>query len=225
MKLKFLTLVFSSLALMACNSDSANAESITGNANDPYKAGQQYEILPTPQPTNNPNKVEVAEVFWYGCGHCYSLEPFVKSWKKANETNPTVEFVRIPAPLNRVWKHHARMYYTAEALGKIDEVHDKIFEAIHVNKNRLATKSKAQKFFSKFGIDKETFESVYNEPSFSVDSRMAFAEQAVNGYGLSSVPAVIVNGKYKVTASSAGGGGNLFKVVDWLVEQEAKKLK
>lgn len=215
---KLIAILAATLSIAACGSEPAEAA-----ANDLYKEGVHYELVSSPQVTDDPSRVEVAEVFWYGCGHCYSLEPYVKNWLATKPDH--VNFVQVPAPLNRVWKHHARLFYTAKALGVQEDLHDKIFTEIHKNKNRLATERAVRKFMVANGVKEKHFDATFEEgKSFTVDSWMANAKTRVEGYGVSSVPALIVNGKYKVTGSKAGGPRQMFKIVDWLVEREKKEL-
>ncbi|MFT5064073.1 MAG: thiol:disulfide interchange protein DsbA [Gammaproteobacteria bacterium] len=208
----FLSLL--TLPLMACAEDVAPAK-----ATNPFTAGKHFTVLEAPQPTSvSDGMVEVVEIFWYGCPHCYHLEPEVAKWL---ENKPAkAAFVRMPAPLNPSWEKHARMYYTADALGVLDDVHSKIFASIHVERNRLATESQARAFFEKNGVTANKFKSAYR--SFGVDSQMARTKQLVAGYKLRSVPTFVVAGKYLITATSAGGNNKIFEVVNALVAQEAQ---
>lgn len=214
MKKIALILSFLTLPLIAC------AESVApAKIENPFTAGKHYTVLDQPQPTSvSDGKIEVAEVFWYGCPHCYHLEPEVEKWLK--DIPATAEFVRMPAPLNKNWEKHARIYYTADALGVLDDVHSKIFSEIHVERNRLSTESQAQAFFEKNGVSADKFKSAYR--SFGVDSQLARTKQLVAGYKLRSVPTFVVAGKYVITASSAGGNSKIFEIVDALVAQEAQ---
>lgn len=214
MKKLAIILSFLTLPLMACADDAAPAK-----VENPFEAGKHYTELAAPQPTSvGDGMVEVTEVFWYGCPHCYHLEPVVEKWL---ENKPAkAEFVRMPAPLNKNWEKHARLYYTADALGVLDEVHSDVFAEIHVERNRLATESAAQAFFEKHGVSAGKFKAAYR--SFGVDSQLAGTKQLVAGYKLRSVPTFVVAGKYVITASTAGGNEKIFEVVNALVAQEAQ---
>jgi thiol:disulfide interchange protein DsbA len=214
MKKLAIILSFLTLPLLACAEDAAPAK-----VANPFTAGKHYTVLEAPQPTAvSDGMVEVVEVFWYGCPHCYHLEPVVEKW---TENKPAkAEFVRMPAPLNKSWEKHARLYYTADALGVLDKVHSDVFAEIHVERNRLATESSAQAFFDKHGVSASKFKSAYR--SFGVDSQLARTKQLVAGYKLRSVPTFVVAGKYVVTATSAGGNSQIFDVVNALVAQEAQ---
>lgn len=215
MKKLALILSFLTLPLMACADDAKPAA-----VENPFTAGKHYTVLDVPQPTAvSDGKIEVVEVFWYGCPHCYHLEPVVEQWLEHGKPGDA-EFVRMPAPLNKSWEKHARLYYTADALGVLDKVHSDVFAEIHVERNRLSTESQARAFFEKHGVEESKFKSAYR--SFGVDSQLARTKQLVSGYKLRSVPTFVVAGKYVITASSAGGNNQIFDVVNALVAQEAQ---
>lgn len=201
---KIITALAAAFTLLACSASSA------------YDEGKHYQRLAKAQATSTGDKIEVVEVFWYGCRHCYSLEPAVHQWLKNKPEE--VEFVRLPAALNPNWAFHAKAYYTAETLGVVDTFHGAFFDEIHMKKNPMKRESSVKGFFVKLGVSEDAFEKAWN--SFGVDSKLRKAKQKIIGYQLRSVPAVIVNGKYKITAQSAGGGSQMFKVVNELVEKE-----
>jgi thiol:disulfide interchange protein DsbA len=201
---RIFTAVAAALTLLACGASSA------------YDEGTHYQRLAKAQPTSTGDKIEVVEVFWYGCPHCYSLEPAVHEWLKTKPDN--VEFVRLPAALNPSWAFHAKVYYTAEALGIVEQFHGAFFDEIHLKNKRMASEASVQAFFETLGVTKTDFESAWN--SFGVDSKLRKAQQKAIGYQLRSVPAVIVDGKYKVTSQTAGGASQIFKVVNALAEKK-----
>ncbi len=185
---------------------------------DRFKDGTHFRTLPVAQPTSAPpDKVEVVEVFWYGCPHCYTLEPHIQAWKADMPAN--AEFVRMPAALNRGWQLHARVFYTAEALGVLDEVHEELFREIHGKGNRLDTEESLVEFFGRFGVSEEQFMETFN--SFAVQTRLRQADSLVRRYRITGVPAVVVNGKYVTGADMAGGETRLFEVINFLVEKES----
>ena len=178
-----------------------------------------YELISPAQPVQNPDKVEVIEFFWYGCPHCYSLEPAMQAWIKSKPAN--VEFIRQPAVFSDVWGKHAKAYYTAEALGVVDKLHADFFEAIQTKKQKLVSEDDLAKFFAEHGIKDEDFRAAYG--SFLVDTKLRQAEAIGARYGISGVPALIVNGKYRVTASTAKSQENMLTVVNQLIAQESHK--
>ncbi|MBD9359978.1 thiol:disulfide interchange protein DsbA/DsbL [Methylomonas fluvii] len=178
-----------------------------------------YEAITPAQPVQNPDKIEVIEFFWYGCPHCYSLEPSMVEWLKTKPAN--VEFIRQPAVFSDLWGKHAKAYFTAEALGVLDKVHADLFDAIQNKKQKLVSEDELAKFFADHGVKDEDFRSAFN--SFLVDAKLRQAESTGPRYGISGVPALIVNGKYKVTAQSAKSQANMLTVVNQLITQESQK--
>ncbi len=178
---------------------------------------QTYEVLSQAQPTQNPDKIEVIEFFWYGCPHCYSFEPILAEWLKNKPEN--VEFIRQPAVFNRLWELHAKAYFTAEALGVLDKVHADFFDTIQNKHQKLADKDKLAEFFAAHGVDKTAFEEAYD--SFLVDAKLRQARAMAPRYGVTGVPTVIVNGKYKVTARLAKSQQNMIKVINDLIKMES----
>lgn len=175
-----------------------------------------YKVLENPQTVPANGKVHVEELFWYGCGHCFSLETHINAWK-SNLPND-VEFTRIPAMFGKSWVIHAQMYYVGEVLGITEKSHSDIFKSIHINHKYLQRKSEQQKFFAGYGVSEEEFNKAYD--SFTVKSRLKQGDKRIRAYRVSGVPAVVVNGKYLVDASLAGGQKNMFKVIDYLIEKE-----
>ncbi|NLG75608.1 MAG: hypothetical protein GX535_05190 [Xanthomonadaceae bacterium] len=183
-----------------------------------FKEGTHYQKVVPAQPTNvAPGKVEVAEVFWYGCGHCFSLDPALESWRK--KAPPVVGFVRIPAMWNDTLRIHARLFYTVEALGKLDQLHSLIFREIHVNGNHLNTVDKIAAFLKQHGVSAEDFQKTFS--SFAVESKLQRADFLNRRYRVNSVPLLIVNGKYATDLGSAGGEANLFALLNELVAHES----
>lgn len=181
-------------------------------------AAEGYETISPAQPVQNTDKIEVIEFFWYGCPHCYSLEPAMLAWLKSKPAN--VQFIRQPAVFSEVWGKHAKAFYTAEALGVSEKTHADFFDAIQNKKLKLVTEDELAAFFAAHGVKDEDFRAAYN--SFSVDAKLRQAEAMSSRYGITGVPALIVNGKYRVTASTAKSQENILSVVNQLIAQEAK---
>jgi thiol:disulfide interchange protein DsbA len=161
----------------------------------------------------------VAEVFWYGCPHCFTLEPFIQEWRLNGIPDDTV-FVQIPASLNPSWQIHARLFYTAEALGKLEEVHPAIFREVNVNRNPLNTRERMVEFFARFDVSEQQFTEAWD--SFAVQTNLRRSDALVKRYRLTGVPAVVVNGKYVTGADLAGGNKQLLDVINFLVEKEKR---
>jgi thiol:disulfide interchange protein DsbA len=183
-----------------------------------YKEGVHYKKLPQAV-TISSDKIEVLEFFWYGCPHCYSFEPYVKSWKKTVSDN--VKFARVPAIFRPDWEIQARTYYALNNMGLIETVHGKIFDEVHKNKKPLNTQESMTAFLEKSGVDRKKFLEEYN--SFGVDGLVRKAKKKQSEYKIQGVPGVVVNGKYLVSGSMAGSYDNMVKIIDHLIALEAKE--
>lgn len=183
-----------------------------------WKEGVNYEKLAAPQPTDNADKIEVRELFWYACPHCYRLEPALHEWLKDKPAD--VEFVRMPAILGPNWELLARAYYTAEILGVLDKVHEPIFERLHKERKRIRTPEDVRAIFVKQGISANDFDKAFK--SFAVVMKTNRSKRVREMYGITGVPTLIINGKYRTNATMAGGNKQMFEVIDYLVEQERK---
>jgi len=172
-----------------------------------------YALVSPPQPTEANGKIEVLEFFWYGCPHCYHLEPMVNAWLKT--IPPDVVFKRVPAYPSESWGEAARIYYTLEAMGLLGQYHERVFDAIHKDGVNLVNRKIREQWLAKNGIDVKKYNQV--EKSFTVATNLARARQMTQNYKVDSVPRVIVNGKYYVGAEEAGGPDRIFKVVDELI--------
>lgn len=178
--------------------------------------GIDYVKLKAPQSTETGDKVEVLEVFWYGCPHCYTLEPFLERWV---ETMPEgAKFRRMPAVLGAHWEPHARAFYAAELLGVTDKLHHPLFKAMHDENRKILTKEDVVAFAAEQGIDRQEFQDAYD--SFFVNMKVRRATDMVQRYGIDGVPALVVNGKYRTSATQTGGNARLMEVLDELVRRE-----
>ena len=184
--------------------------SLSAYAGDPYT-----RIIPA-QPTQAEGKIEVVEVFWYGCPHCYDFEPHVEKWLESKPED--VEFRRMPGIFNKSWIPHAKAYFTAEKLGVLDKTHRALFNALHKEHKRIFTESELKDFFISKGIDGDEFTRVFNSSEIETKFKQAFVMG--QRYKITGVPAVIINGKYMTSGSLAGSYENLLKTIDDLVDKE-----
>lgn len=198
LKLKVLLLLF--VPLFACAAEDS-----------PYTEGKHYFKLDNEVDTSDQTKVEVLELFWYGCPHCYALEPRLAPWVRG--LPDYVEFERMPAVVGRGWDIHARAYYAAEILGVLENTHRPLFDALHKERQRLLDQSSLARFYATMGVDEDKFNKTYE--SFAVNSKINQAAKKQRDYQISGVPAIIVNGKYRVPAQN-----EMLEVVDYLVEKE-----
>ena len=148
----------------------------------------EYRVLTRSQPAESGKKVEVIEFFGYFCPHCNALEPLIAEWVKKQGDN--IVFKRVPVRL----VPQQKLYYSLEAMGKLDEYNVKAFNAYHIDHNRLATDVDVMNFVSKSGLDKQKFSEIYN--SFTIQSRLARTGQMVEAYGINDVPTITIDGRY-----------------------------
>ena len=167
--------------------------------------------------TTEDNKIEVVELFSYSCPHCFRLDPLVMEWKKTLPEN--VKFVHVPAIFRDSWLQLARVFYAAEAMGVLDRLHPILFNAIHVEKKRLNTEEQLLDFIEEQGIDRAAFEKMMN--SFTVKAKVKKALILSQASGVTGVPAMIVNGKYRTDAPLAGSMEEMMKAVDFLIQKES----
>ena len=187
-----------------------------------YQAGKEYTVLANPVAVMADGKVHVEEAFWYGCPHCFHLEDSIEPWKKTLASD--VSFEGVPAMFGKAWVVHAQLYYVADVLGVLDQVHEPIFKAIHIHKKRLLDKDEQREFLmEKAGVSAADFDKAYE--SFTVKTRMKQGDQRIRAFQISGVPALIVQGKYVITASTAGSQDDMLKVADFLIAKERAALK
>ena len=184
-----------------------------------YVEGKDYQSIS--QPTQTGDKIEVLEFFWYGCPHCFAFEPRIQKWLTTKSA--AAEFVRLPAVFRPSWKVHARTYYALEMMGIIEEMHTKIFSAMHNKKMKLDTLGAMSGFLERQKVDKKKFLDTYN--SFAVETKLRKAVRKLKDYNVRGVPALAVNGKYYITASSAGSYEKLIDIVNYLIKKEEAAIK
>ena len=205
MKTRRLTRLFA-LALLVLLSAPAGAKTLE----------ESYEEVRPAQPTQSVGKIEVIEFFWYGCPHCYSFEPLLGKWMAARPAD--VEFVRVPGVLGANWLAHARAFYVAQKLGVFDKIHQPLFDAIHKDKQPIFSEEQLQAFFEAHGVAAEDFKKAFD--SAETTTRIKQALLLAQNYKVDGVPTLIVNGKYRTSASMAGSYEALVKVIDALVARE-----
>ncbi len=183
-----------------------------------YTEGKEYLRLAHPQPTADPSRVEVVELFWYGCPHCYHLEPSINKWLESKPAD--VDFVRLPAIVGARWEPLAQAYFTAEVLGVLDKTHAALFKAIHEKKQQINSEEQIRDFFVSQGIPETDFNNAFH--SFAVSVKMNNARLMTRRYAITGVPTLIVNGTFSTSGSLAGSNEGMLAVVDYLVAKERK---
>ena len=197
--------------VMLCASVTAVAQ---GDQN--WQEGTHYDVITPAIRTANPDKIEVAEFFWYGCGHCYTFEPLIGQWKKALAQD--VEFRGSPAIWNQQMELHARAYYAAEVLGVLDTMNLVVFQAMNVDRKRLGSEEEIAKLFAAHGVDEAEFSKAFN--SFGVSSQVRQANARARAAKITGTPEMMVNGKYRISTRKAGNQANMLKIADFLVAKE-----
>lgn len=186
-----------------------------------FKEGVHYAKVPVPSVIQDKSKVEVIEMFGYPCPHCNNFEPLIKHWEK--NQNENVKFVRTPVAWNPRWELMARAFYASEFMKTLDKTHEATFHAIHVERRRFTSKENFAEYYGNLGVDTAKFQSLFN--SFAVETKIRQGRKQLENYGIKGVPAMVVNGKYHVTAGMAGGHKKMLEVVDFLVEKEGSAAK
>ncbi len=199
-----MTKVISTLALLL-----TFALPVTGQE---FEQGINYFPLKTPQPVHTGDKIEVLELFWYRCPHCFELEPYLNKWLKSKPD--FIEYVRLPAVLNRSWAFDARVFYTFVALGLVDSLHEAYFDAIHKDRKRIVTVAQLADWVADQGQDPQRILDTFS--SFGVDSMVAHATDMSGRYETDGVPTIIVDGKYRTKVSLAGGHNELIDLMSYL---------
>lgn len=189
-------------------------------AGETYNVDGKYKQIKPARPLEQSDKVEVVDVFWYGCPHCFQFLPHMQEWEEGKPDYVVLR--RLPAIFRDSWEIHARAYYTAEMLGRADELHTPLFRALHSENRPLSTRKSVRAFFAEHGVSEADFDNAYD--SFTVDSKMRASEVMPRRWGVQGTPSVIVNGRYLISGRTAGGYDEMIKVIEALVEREHKLL-
>lgn len=185
-----------------------------------YQEGKHYTELAFSEPVETGKAIEVREFFWYGCPHCYTLEPEIARWLKTKPKN--VVFVRTPGTAAN-WLIHAQAFYALESIGALEQVHVPLFEALHKKSLTLNDEASLVKFVGEQGVNAEKFREAFK--SFGVSLNVEKAKRLNQAYNIHSVPALVVNGKYMTSPSAAGGEKQTLEVVDFLVKRVTAEQK
>lgn len=187
----------------------------------PIAEGFDYVRLAAPQPVATGTKIEVVEVFWYQCPHCWQLEPELNSWTKKLPSD--VQLRLLPAALSERWLPASKLYFTMDALNLLGRLHGKVFDAYHVERVDLNDPAVAGAWFEKQGVPRKKFEQTLK--SFGVTAKAAQAQKQVEKYDLNGVPALVIDGKYVTSPSMTGGRARMFEVVDQLIAKARAERK
>ena len=178
-----------------------------------------YTRIKPALPTQSGDKIEVVEIFWYGCSHCFSFEPHIKTWLKTKPED--VLFRQLPGVLNSRWAVHARGYFAAEKMGALEQFHTPLFNALHVKRRNVFTRDSLIDFAAEVGLDKDEFARHYDSNETEVKVKQAFL--MARDARITGVPSLIVNGKYLISASSAGSFEGMLEAMDHLIGEERRR--
>ncbi len=191
-------------------------------AQEKYHSGQHYqEVKPAVESTVPAGSIEVVELFWYGCPHCYQFEPQIEKW--LDEKPEKIAFKRVPAIFAKNWEVHARAFYAAEQLGILERSHRALFDAIHEDHRKLFTEDQLAEFYAGFGVSEDEFRKAYN--SFDVDAKTRQAMALTRRYGINGVPAIVVDGRYRSSTQQTGSYEELLNVTDFLAAKSASDAR
>lgn len=196
---------------------------ISANLMADPQAGTDFNQTTQAIPTDNPAKIEVIELFWYGCSHCYAMEPVLSAWVK--KLPPDIYFKRVPGLPRPDWAPMAKAYYAMETLGITEKLHSKLFEAIHKQKALKPTDERAaiDWITKESGLDRKKVEGAFN--SFSSNTQLNRAAQIFRASGATGVPSLIIDGKTITSSSMVGGNEEALKVADYLIIQARAEKK
>ena len=215
-KLRFMPL----LLVLLCASAFAQAADI-------WEKGRHYKELPYPVKTTDPSKIEVLELFWYGCPHCYEFNnDHLPKWEAGLAND--VDFQLMPATFPG-WVEHAKAYFAAEFLGVQKKLHQPLFDAIQANPRKYKDVDDFKSMFVERGVKPEDFDAIFEAKGFrkisKVDEAIEKATKKIKSLRISGVPALIINGKYKVGVRDAGSFPNMLKIANFLIHKERESLK
>lgn len=219
-------MLFAFFGLIGCLSSEGQAKSASKDnaTGSEFIEGKHYiEIFPEMNTSASEGKIEVTELFWLGCPHCYTLEPTIEKYKKSLADD--VLFSQVPAALNPSWGFHAKAIFTAQILDPKNEKHlvEKLFKAYHEKNNRFNSPELVKAFFVEQGFSETKFNNTFN--SMALNAAMSNAKTIGTDSQANSVPTMIINGKYRTGVGMAGSPDKLIEVVNMLVEKERKASK
>lgn len=187
---------------------------------DAPKKGVEFDTVAQLIPTDNPAKIEVMEIFWYGCSHCYSMDTPLNAWVKKLPAD--VIFKRLPGLPNPSWAPAAKAFYAMESLGVLEKLHTPMFDAIHKQKVLDATNEQAMIAWvtQQSGLDKLKVEQAFK--SFTMNANLSRAAQVFRASGATGVPTLMIDGKYLTSSTMAGGNEQALAVADYIINNVRK---
>lgn len=186
-----------------------------------WKEGVHYNEIPFPLTVETGKHIEVREFFWYGCPHCFHMEPTVRQWLKTKPKQ--AEFVRSPAVLGPSWQLGATVYFVYESLGIVDRMHRATFDAIHKEERVFTSLDDFADFAAEHGVDRKKF--LKASRSFGVQLKLKHEADLDREAGIHSVPTFVIDGKYRTDETLAGSKEKLVKLIDYLIQKAGRERK
>lgn len=186
----------------------------TSAAQQPVRAEIEYRVI-KPQPVSVANGIEVIDFFWYGCPHCHNLQPALERWISRKPADVTVR--RIPAILRDSWAAHARIYYTLEALGEVERLHQRVYHGYHVEELSMSKPEVMSEWAVRNGIARERWDEAYNSPA--VQRKVEEAARLSRAYSIAGTPSLVVNGRYLTSGSMGESLNSTVLILDGLVQK------
>lgn len=184
------------------------------------RPGANFTELNLAQPVETKGKIEVIEFFWYGCPHCYALEPLLEDWVKRLPAD--AEFRRVPAVLSQTWVAHAQVYFAFEALGVTERLHRPFFDAVHRDRLQVNNQQAFEEWLRRNGVEPTKFNDAAR--SFGVQSQVKRAGRVTAAYRIDGVPALAVHGRFTVSAGQAPSREGMLEIADYLIGESRKRL-
>lgn len=186
---------------------------VSAGAQDRPVEGRNYVVLQSRQPTRDTRQVEVLEFFAYSCGHCNAFEPMIDAWQKKLPRD--VLFRRIPVAFRDDVVIHQKLYFAIEAMGLVEQLHPKVFAAVHAERKKLDTPDQIGAFVAANGVDRAQFLQVLG--SFGVAAKVRQATALASGYAIEGTPSIGVNGRWLTSGSLAGSNPQSLAVAEYLI--------
>jgi thiol:disulfide interchange protein DsbA len=212
---------FLKLSILALLLPAALCNAQSNTSSFAFQDGVDFEALARPVAVEDSSKIELTEVFWYGCIHCFRLEPMLKEFAATLPVD--VNLVKVPAMWHETMELHAKIYFASQALGITDQIHDGVFSAMNEQRNTLANEQAILKLVEDLGQDEVTFQRAFN--SFGVNSQVTQAKSKTAAYGIRGTPELIVNGKYRISTSMTGTQQQMLVVAEALIDRERAMLQ
>ena len=176
------------------------------------RPGVDYQLIP-PQPVATGERIEVVEFFWYGCPHCNNLQPSLEAWLRHKPAD--VELRRIPAIFRESWVPHARLYYTLEALGEVQRLHQAVYRSIHGEKDSLASPGATVAWAARHGIEQSRWSTTYNSPE--VERKVEESRSHTRAYNIAGTPSLVVDGRYLTSSGMAESMAEVIAILEALI--------